>query len=110
MTVRSIPLLLLMAFSACTFTGKHDKTVDVRYAQFIAGVSLIRSSTIAFDTRMKKRRFRELIEVTGCTSEEAVHYLESIRNDPELAQKLYDTMRLIFTKKSGVSDKIDAKE
>ncbi len=67
------------------------------YAQFIAGISLLRSISGIKEPHLRNARFRELKVSTGLCTEEVSTFLKNIRDDPRKGMELYETMQKVIT-------------
>ena len=94
----SMFLVFLIAGIACTErqTGPSFPEGRDRYAEYVAGVSLLTTVKSRLKESDRLLRFRQLGELTGLGPDSAVTFLASLRNHPEKGKELSLRMNRIY--------------
>ena len=85
--------ILLVLCSTDVYSKKKIPTNMEPYAQFIAGISLLKTSPILLNNHSKISSYRKLQYVTDLDSKDVSQFLEYIRTDPELGKLFFDQIR-----------------
>jgi hypothetical protein len=91
----------IIIFSFLLSYGYVDGSENSRQIRFIAGLTILKSNG-SLTPLQKARYYSELQKITGVTSQQAVQFIESYRNNPREWKKIQDSIDTIVSGEKNI--------